>query len=137
LDVVERIRRQARLVEELLGELEVERSYRGVERLVQLIIQALLDLGLMVIAALGGRRPEAYSEIGVVLRELNVIGDEEALMMKSMAGLRNLLVHAYRVVDRGKVVEFAEHLKTDAPRLTSRILRGVEGKNVDPPGFEC
>jgi uncharacterized protein YutE (UPF0331/DUF86 family)/predicted nucleotidyltransferase len=135
LDVVERIRRQARLVEELLGELEVERSYRGVERLVQLIIQALLDLGLMVIAALGGRRPEAYSEIGVVLRELNVIGDEEALMMKSMAGLRNLLVHAYRVVDRDKVVEFAERLKTDAPRLTSRILRGVEGKNVDPPGL--
>ena len=34
MDVVERIRRQARLVEELLGELEVERSYRGVERLV-------------------------------------------------------------------------------------------------------
>lgn len=135
MDVVERIRRQARLVEELLGELEVERSYRGVERLVQLIIQALLDLGLMVIAALGGRRPEAYSEIGVILRELNVIGDEEALMMKSMAGLRNLLVHAYRVVDRGKVVEFAERLKTDAPRLTSRILRGVEGKNVDPLGL--
>ena len=82
MDVVERIRRQARLVEELLGELEVERSYRGVERLVQLIIRALLDLGLMVIVALGGRRPEAYSEIGVILRELNVIGDEEALMIK-------------------------------------------------------
>lgn len=36
---------------ELVKELEKERSYRGTERLVQLVIQALLDLALMVIAA--------------------------------------------------------------------------------------
>jgi len=57
MDVLERIERQANLVRELVGELEVEKSYRGIERLVQLVIQALLDLGLMIIVALGWRRP--------------------------------------------------------------------------------
>lgn len=133
MDVLERIERQANLVGELVRELEVEESYRGIERLVQLVVQALLDLGLMIIVALGWRRPRAYSEIGYILRESGVIGDEEERLLRSMAGLRNVLVHAYAVVDRGKVTEFAEHLKVDAPRIASTVLRGVKGKPIDPP----
>jgi uncharacterized protein YutE (UPF0331/DUF86 family) len=57
LKIIERIDRQVEQVKELVKELDKERSYRGTERLVQLIIQALLDLGLMVITALGGRAP--------------------------------------------------------------------------------
>jgi len=72
---LERIKKQVSLVEELAGELEAEGSYRGLERLIQLTIQALLDLGLMVIAALGHGRPRAYSEIGYLLRELGVLGE--------------------------------------------------------------
>jgi len=45
---------------ELVKELEKESSYRGMERLVQLIVQSLVDLGLMVISALGGRMPKGY-----------------------------------------------------------------------------
>jgi uncharacterized protein YutE (UPF0331/DUF86 family) len=41
--------------------LKMRGSYRGIERLVQLIIQALLDLGVMIISALGGKIPKAYS----------------------------------------------------------------------------
>ena len=36
--VLERVVRQARLVDDLVDELRVERSYRGIERLVQLVI---------------------------------------------------------------------------------------------------
>ncbi len=38
LKVIERLEKQVRLVESLVRELEVEESYRGIERLVQLII---------------------------------------------------------------------------------------------------
>jgi uncharacterized protein YutE (UPF0331/DUF86 family)/predicted nucleotidyltransferase len=133
MDVLERIERQANLVGELVRELEVEKSYRGIERLVQLVIQALLDLGLMIIVALGWRRPRAYSEIGYILREYGVVSDDGANLLKSMAGLRNVLVHAYAVIDRDKVAEFAERLKVDAPRIASTVLRGVGGKPIDPP----
>jgi uncharacterized protein YutE (UPF0331/DUF86 family) len=64
VDVLERIKKQLSLVEELVEKMETENSYRGLERLIQLTIQALLDLGLMVISALGRQRPKAYSEIG-------------------------------------------------------------------------
>jgi hypothetical protein len=50
-----------------------------------------------------------------------------------MAGLRNVLVHAYAIIDRGKVAEFAGRLRADAPRIVSAVLRGVEGKPIGPP----
>ena len=133
MDALERIRKQVELVEELLGELETEKSYRGIERLVQLIIQALLDLGLMVVAALGLRRPRAYSEVGYILWEQGILSRHDAEMLRSMAGLGNVLVHAYARVDRGRIFEFAERLKVDARRVASAVLKGVEGKPIDPP----
>jgi uncharacterized protein YutE (UPF0331/DUF86 family) len=133
VDVLERIKKQVGLVEELAGELEAEESYRGLERLIQLTIQALLVLGLMVIAALGHGRPRAYSEIGYLLRELGVLGEENASTLRSMAGLRNILVHAYANVDREKILTFAERLKTDAPGIASTIIRHLESKHIDPP----
>ena len=132
MDVLERIKKQTSLVEELVRELEVEKSYRGIKKLVQLIIQALLDLGLMIIAVLGGRRPRVYSEIGYILKELGVVDDDEARLLKSLAGLRNILVHVYAVVDRDKVAGFAKHLKVNAPIIASTMLRGVEDKPIDP-----
>jgi len=133
VDALERVRKQVELVEELLGELETEKSYRGIERLVQLIAQALLDLGLMVIAALGWRRPRAYSEVGYILWEQGILSRQDAETLRSLAGLRNVLVHAYARVDRGRVLEFAERLKVDARRVASAVLKGVEGKSIDPP----
>ena len=133
MDVLEGVKRQANLVEELVTELEAEKSYRGIEKLVQLIIQSILDLCLMIIIALGWERPKAYSEIGYTLRESGVVGDDEAELLKSMAGLRNVLVHAYAAVNRGKVDEFAERLKVDAPRIVSTVLRGIKEKPTDSP----
>jgi len=133
VDVLERIKKQFSLVEELVGEMETEKSYRGLERLIQLTIQALLDLGLMVISALGRQRPRAYSEIGYILRDLGILDEEDASKLRSMAGLRNILVHAYADVDREKVFTFAERLKTDAPRIASIIMSRLETKPIDPP----
>jgi len=70
----------------LLSDLRVERSYRGIERLVQLVIQAMLDLGLMFISALKGKRPKAYSEIGYILQDLDVLEERET--KKAIALLR-------------------------------------------------
>jgi uncharacterized protein YutE (UPF0331/DUF86 family) len=78
-------------VEELRG----ETNYRGIERRVQLVIQALLDFGLMAIAAFGGRMAKRYSKVGELLLKLKALGESDAKLLKSMAGMRNILVHAY------------------------------------------
>ncbi len=96
---------QAELIREFVEELRGEVSYRGIERLVQVIIQALLDLGLMTIAALRGRKPRGYSEVGFVLEELGIINHEQAELLTGVAGLRSMLVHMYAHVNKEKVLE--------------------------------
>jgi len=134
--ILERLEKQAELIDELTKELEKETSYRGVERLVQLIIQALLDLGLMTIAITGNRRPKAYSEIGPLLHDTGILSQEDAKLLRSMAGMRNILVHAYAIIDRDKVLQAAKRLRHDAPRISSTILSGLRKRNVDPEEYK-
>jgi len=136
LKVVERLERQVKLIRELAGELKVEASYRGIERLVQVTIQALLDLGLMSVAALGGRKPSRYSEVGFVLYELGIIDPSQAETFRAMAGLRNILVHMYASVDKEKVMEASRKLIRDAVEISEAILSAVKSKGVDPSGTE-
>jgi len=131
--VVERVDRQVGQVAELVRELESERSYRGTERLVQLAIQALLDLALMVISALGGRTPKGYSEVGDLLLDLGALEESDSKLLRSMVGMRNILVHAYAAVKRDAVSDASRSLKEDAPRIARALRHGLEGRAVDPP----
>jgi uncharacterized protein YutE (UPF0331/DUF86 family)/predicted nucleotidyltransferase len=133
VEVLERVKKQVDLVLGLLSELEYEKSYRGIERLVQLVIQGVLDLGLMIIAALSAKRPRGYSEVGFVLRDLGVLCEDDASLLKSMAGLRNILVHEYVFIDRDRIREYANRLKHDVPRLVASMLKGLENRQLDPP----
>lgn len=129
---MQRIDRQVKQILELVKESEGERSYRGTERLVQLVIQALLDLGLMVITVLGGRTPTRYSEVGELLSDLGLLDGCDAKLLKSMAGMRNILVHAYRTVDKDLVIDASKSLREDASRIARTITAGLEGRNIDP-----
>ena len=133
MKIIERVDRQVDQVTELVKELEKERSYRGTERLVQLVIQAVLDLGLMVIAALEGRTPKGYSEVGEVLSDLDALGEGDVKLLKSMSGMRNILVHAYATIRRDLVVSSSRSLGQDAPRIARALRSSLEGKVIDPP----
>jgi uncharacterized protein YutE (UPF0331/DUF86 family)/predicted nucleotidyltransferase len=135
LKVRERLSKQAEQVVELVKELKEEKSYRGVERLVQLIIQALLDLGIMVITTVGGRTPKSYSEVGELLADLNLLNEEDAKLLKSMAGMRNILVHAYAAVSREIVTSAGKKIVEDAIRIEKAIKAGLKDKVLDPPSF--
>jgi len=131
--VMERAEKQVNQVLEMVSELRNERSYRGVERLVQLLIQSLLDLGLMVISAVGGRTPEAYSEVGETLFNIGALSEGDAKLLRSMAGMRNILVHAYAVIDRSVISDASRSLLDDAPRIAGMLKAFLEGKGLDPP----
>jgi uncharacterized protein YutE (UPF0331/DUF86 family)/predicted nucleotidyltransferase len=137
LKIKERINQQASQITELLHELQNEKSYRGIERLIQLIIQALLDLGIMAIAAVGKRTPKGYSEVGELLSDLDLLDEKDAKILKSMAGMRNILVHAYATVNRDIVIDSASKLKEDVPRIVKAIKESLEVKTVDPPSMDA
>ncbi|MEM2740183.1 MAG: HepT-like ribonuclease domain-containing protein [Candidatus Bathyarchaeia archaeon] len=95
-------------------------------------MQALLDLGLMAISALGGRRPTRYSEVGGILMELGIVDSEAAELVKGVAGLRDILVHAYTAVDRSRVADFAVRLVVDAPGIAERVVEAIRSSSIDP-----
>ncbi|MEM3581186.1 MAG: HepT-like ribonuclease domain-containing protein [Candidatus Bathyarchaeia archaeon] len=115
---------------------EKRKKLQGTERLVQLIIQALLDLGVMAISAAGGRTPKVYGEIGALLADLNLLDEKDAKVLKSMAGMRNILVHAYATVDRSLVMSYASKLAKDAPRIAGTLKERLKEKKIDPPALD-
>ena len=105
--VVNRIEKHVDLILDYLEELRSEKSYRGIERLLQLILQSFLDLCLMFISALNLRSPRTYSDIGNVLKESGIINDEKRQLVKSIAGMRNVLVQGYFKVRKELVMKAA------------------------------
>ena len=137
MDVLERLRKQLELVRSYAAELGVERSYRGVERLEQLIIQALLDLGAMALSALGAPPARSYGQVGDALYRRGVLSKEDAAVMKAMAGLRNILVHGYATVEPEKVMEYSRRIGQDALRIAEAIVSALEAWGIDPPENEA
>lgn len=132
LDIIVRVDQQVKLIIDLVKELEMEKSYRGIERLVQLILQALLDLGLMIVSILGSRTPKRYSEIGEILFNMGVLSENDAVLLRSMAGMRNILVHAYANIRRDLIITSVEKLRKDAIRISDILRKSLEGKSIDP-----
>ena len=120
------------LVTELVKEMNGERSYRGTERLVQLVIQSLLDLALMVTATLGGKTPKGYSELGELLSDLGALNEGDAKLLRSTAGMRNILVHAYAAIKRDLIKKAARSLSGDAPRIAEALKTSLKGETVNP-----
>jgi uncharacterized protein YutE (UPF0331/DUF86 family) len=127
LKVKERIDRQVEQVTELVKELGQERSHLGTERLVQLVVQVVLDLGLIVIAALGGRTPKGYSEVGELLSDMGVLNESDARLLRSMAGMRNILVHAHATIRGDLIADSSRSLRDDAPRIARALKRACSG----------
>ena len=132
MEVLRRLDQQAGVVRELSEELTGESSYRGVERLVQLTIQALVDLGMMVLSAMG-TSPTGYRDVAKSLGRLDLLTPKDAELLRAMAGLRNVLVHAYVEANREIVVETSKRLPEDAVRLADEILSSARRVVSDPP----
>ncbi|MGC9072370.1 MAG: HepT-like ribonuclease domain-containing protein [Acidilobus sp.] len=130
-----RLRRQLELVESYYRDF-LELWRRGehvyaVERAAQLLIQSLLDLGVMLAVELGKRKPETYRGVASLLSDVLKLSDDDRAFLLGLAGLRNVLVHGYAKVDR-RLEEGA--FKEIEARLSPIIgrLRGLDLVSGDP-----
>ncbi len=73
-------------------------------------IQAVIDICHHIVARLTGRVPDEYGQCFIILRDMGYIDSDYAVKLKSMAGLRNILIHLYYEVDDRRVIK---HLKED------------------------
>jgi len=69
------------------------------ERVLQVAIQAVIDIGNHVVADMDLGTPKDYKEIFQLLARHSIISEPLAGKLVSMSGLRNILVHDYLEVD--------------------------------------
>lgn len=105
----------------------------AVLHLLQVSIQAMIDLSSRLIVELGYKIPSTYGEIPSILRELNIISNEDALTMKRMIGFRNVIVHGYVDVS----VDLVKRIMTDKKYrdillIALKIFNWAVNKNIDP-----
>ena len=98
---------------------------RAVERLVQLIVEAIADMGAALAEGASLRSPGSTREAIAIMREAGFYPGEEARRFEERyVSLRNRIVHDYEEVDFRLVESNAARLIADA----RAIARGLEEK---------
>ena len=102
------------------------RSRRFVERLLQITIEAMIDIGQHIISDEGFREPQSYRDVFKVLAENEILPEDKLPKYENIASLRNILVHHYGKIDDSIVYGiFSNNLK-DIEEYVAYILSWVE-----------
>ncbi|RLG03332.1 MAG: hypothetical protein DRN61_04980 [Thaumarchaeota archaeon] len=129
-----RVRRQLELFEGYLRDFQEFRergeSLYALERIAQLLIQSLLDLGAMLAVYLGRGKPEAYRGIAEFISSL--IGEEHKTFLVELAGFRNLLVHGYARIDRRLEDEAFREMEERLPIVLDKLRGYIDADEIDP-----
>jgi len=100
-------------------------------------LEALLDLGRHILAKGFGRPVVEYKEIPITLREIGVLAEREAGLLRDMAGYRNRLVHFYSEVTPQELFHIRSSRLTDIEDVLSTLLHWLQAhpELMDhPPG---
>lgn len=91
----------------------------------QLSIQVILDIGNHILAGAGNPAKD-YSEIFEKLGQIDVIPADFAESIKSMAGLRNILVHEYADLNLEKLVDALNNRLDDFSKFSVHVMEYLE-----------
>ena len=84
-------------------------------------LEALLDLGRHILAKAFGRPVSEYGEIGDALGVEGVLSQEDAELLRRMAGYRNRLVHLYHEVDDTELYRILTQHLADIARVAGSL----------------
>lgn len=106
------------------------RSKRFVERVLQILIETMIDLGQHIIADEGFREPNTYRDVFKILCKNNVLPQEKLPTYEKIAAFRNVLVHHYDRVDDAIVYAVFSRNLSDVEDFLSYILNWVEHNSL-------
>lgn len=111
------------------------RTIAAAESYVRRGLEALLDLGRHVLAKGFGRAVVEYKDIPLQLREVGVLGEREAGLLRDMAGYRNRLVHFYSEVTPQEIFHIRSSRLTDIEDVLSAVLGWLQAhpERMDQP----
>src|SRR3990172_7952389 len=83
------------------------------ERGIYLLIQNLFDMLAHIISADFNEKWDYYSDIAEILKQKNIITDEEKKILTQMAGFRNRLSHEYLGLEAGVLADIVNNRLND------------------------
>jgi len=112
------------LPESFAGYQKVEKK-RACERLLQIAIEAVIDICHMLVRELRLGLPSEEDDVFEKLSQAAVISSQMVATLKRMKGLRNILVHEYGRVDDRIVYDQAHKGIQDFMRFKEEILAAL------------
>ena len=82
--------------------------YNGLEHILQISIQTILNISAHILAENFKENPGSYQEVITSLGKHDIVPADFASKQTEMAKFRNFLVHNYDLVDQKKVLEYAK-----------------------------
>ena len=102
------------------------RSRRFVERLLQIAIEAMIDIGHHIISDEGFREPQSYRDVFKVLTENGILSEDDLPKYEKIASFRNILVHQYEKIDDSIVYGIFKNNHKDLEEYVAYILSWLE-----------
>lgn len=87
--------------------------YYGLQHLLQISIEIIIDVGSHILAEEFSVNPKTYADVIMALGDKNIIDKNFAKEQAEMAKFRNMLVHNYDNLDEKKVLEYGH----SAPKI--------------------
>jgi uncharacterized protein YutE (UPF0331/DUF86 family) len=123
-DLLDRIR--ARPLDSLDAFLADSDNYPVAESCLRRSLEALLDIGRHILAKGYGTAASEYKEIPKLLRKHDVITEDEARTLHTLAGYRNRMVHFYYDVTEEELYQICVHELGDVEQIADAFRRWVK-----------
>lgn len=117
------------LIEDLPSQdnfLEKRLVRRGIEKNMELIADAIIDVALILISSSGFEKPTDSRESISVLEKHKIIDVELAQKLRTLISFQNLLVHRYGVIDQEKEYQSIREDHDDIRRFIKAIKNFLE-----------
>ncbi len=108
--------------EKLEDYLDEEKTKRACERLIQISIEAVIEISSEIAKSLDVGFISDEEDIFEKLKKKKAISEKLASILKQMKGFRNILVHRYGEVDDREVFSFIENDLEDFQTFRKEIL---------------
>lgn len=95
-------------------------------------LEALFDVGRHILAKGFGYPAAEYKEIARGLFEKAVLGEEEAELLRKMAGYRNRMVHFYHDISPEELLDICLNHTDEIDRLLERMLQWLRSSTCTP-----
>lgn len=101
-------------------------KYRATERVLQLIVDEMIDINNHLIRRLNLKIPDDFQGTFLVLAENKIFPEEFAKRLAPIVGLRNRLVHRYEEVDLNLFLKTVQKERGDFEQYIKLIQRYLE-----------